>query len=59
MKHCLVLMAVFAIGLMGGWYGEHSLHHRIDGCTHCAVACDCGDTCSCCEHCVCEHRRKQ
>ena len=57
MKHCLVLLAVFALGLGGGLFAERSLHHDVAGCTHCAVACDCGDDCSCCAHCVCEHRR--
>jgi hypothetical protein len=57
MKHCLVLLAVFALGLGGGYFAEHSLHHDVAGCTRCAVACDCGDDCSCCAHCVCEHRK--
>ena len=57
MKHCLVLLAVFALGLGGGLFAERSLHHDVAGCTHCAVACDCGDDCTCCAHCVCSHRK--
>ena len=49
MKHCLILLAVFALGLGGGWFAEHSAHHNV-------AVCDCGDDCSCCEHCSCSHR---
>lgn len=56
MKHCLVLLAVFAIGLGGGWFVEHSLHHNAERCTHCASSCDCGDGCTCCGHCGCSHK---
>ena len=51
MKHCLALFAVFAIGLLMGYYGERSV--KIDA-KACAVACVCGDDCQCCGHCNCD-----
>jgi hypothetical protein len=61
MKNCLILSALFALGFGGGWFFEHSSHRDAGACTRgatvCAAACECGDDCSCCAHCVCVHRK--
>ena len=54
MKHCLALFAVFAVGILMGYYAERSVNVDVVDVQASAVACVCGDDCQCCGHCNCD-----